>query len=116
MWAILDAQRNQLFVARYEWQDARLRRVSEIQIVEAVDWLAQLPEATFVTGSGLRRWESQLPSHLDIAPKTEWVPRAATLAACGREYRQAGQQQTLWQLTPQYFRKSAAEEKAAQRE
>jgi tRNA threonylcarbamoyladenosine biosynthesis protein TsaB len=119
---ILDAQRQELFVARYhsllmegqaqaEWQ-----RSSPDTIISAQDWLASLPPNTQVAGPALTKLRSQLPATISVAPESVWQPRAASIAQLAYWAHQAGATDELWTLVPHYGRPSYAEEKAENRE
>ena len=116
-WATLDAQRQQLFVARYTpaASDRRLaERQSDVEIVDAVAWLKQLPHQSIVTGSGLQTpaVRNQIPSNCRPTPASAWTANAGSLGQVAWHQSQCGEAQSLWNLTARYYRRSAAEEKA----
>ena len=110
---VIDAQRGELFSARYDrGTDQRWQAAGEPQIVDQAVWLSQLSVPSWVSGSGLRRpLAGELPAGLQVVAATQWEPRAATVAKIALRRYQAGQRDDFWQLTPRYYRKSAAEEK-----
>ena len=111
LWAVLDAQRSQLFAKRFEAHGAHWQAATPAQIVDGEQWLVQLG-SDLATGAGLKRWSLQLPE-AQILPQSQWQPRAATVGKLAwRAYRE-GRRDDLWKLAPQYLRASAAEEKAA---
>ena len=57
----------------------------------------------------------RLPEGIRVADPSVWMPRAATVGAVAWHDYQAGRRDDLWRLAPQYYRKSAAEEKWEQR-
>ena len=113
--AVLDAQRQELFLARFAWQDSRLVRVDENRIVPAEAWLAGLMPGTHVTGPGLDRWQSRLPAGVVSVDPVLRQPQAETVGRLALEHHRAGRRDDLWKLVPQYLRPSAAEEKAGGR-
>ena len=109
---VLDAQRRQLFAARYDRSaDQRWQAAGEPQIIDQSVWLAQLRGPSWVSGSGLQRLAGELPAAVQVVADTQWEPRAATVAEIALWRYQEGQRDNFWQLTPRYYRKSAAEEK-----
>jgi tRNA threonylcarbamoyladenosine biosynthesis protein TsaB len=105
---VLDAQRNQLFTARYRRQGDRLLRELPTRIVDREVWKQEhprLPESlTQGPGSGptaamvgqLAAWRSAHPER--------WPEDDVTWAA-------AGATAELMAMVPRYYRQSAAEEK-----
>lgn len=111
---VLDAQRQQLFVARWRRdRDDRWQPTDATQIVDATRWIEQLVLGQIVSGPGLVRISAQLPSSVRVAPPESWAPTAATIATLGWRSFIAGQRDDPWTLAPTYMRPSAAEEKAA---
>src|SRR5690606_19339754 len=112
LWAVLDAQRQQLFAtcftANHQWQAA-----SPAQVIDQDAWLHQLSPGTLVTGSGLKRLVDQLPAGVEVVDAAAWTPRAETVGRLAWRDYQAGRRDDLWKLSPRYLRPSAAEEKAA---
>jgi len=64
-----------------------------------------------VTGAGLAKLAKHLPKDVEVVGEELWSPRAATLGQIAFAKYQAGLRTDFWKLVPQYFRKSAAEEK-----
>lgn len=110
--AVIDAQRGQLFSSRYDrGADQRWQAADEPQVVDQPVWLGQLKSPSWVTGSGLGRLSAALPAAVQMVAADQWEPRAATVAKIALWRYQAGQRDDFWQLSPRYYRKSAAEEK-----
>jgi tRNA threonylcarbamoyladenosine biosynthesis protein TsaB len=113
VWAVMDAQRGELFAARYaRGEGGRLCEAISTHIVPREQWLGQLDCSAAVMGPGLKGCESRLPDGL-MEPSEHWDPRAETVAAMAWELHQLGLSHDVWHLVPEYFRKSAAEEKLA---
>jgi tRNA threonylcarbamoyladenosine biosynthesis protein TsaB len=112
--AVLDAQRKELFLARFTWQDSALVRLDDNRIVAADAWLATLAAGTAVTGPGLDRWESRLPAGVIAVDTALRQPQAATVGRLAVERYRTGKRDDVWKLAPQYLRPSAAEEKVGQ--
>ncbi|NOX56260.1 MAG: tRNA (adenosine(37)-N6)-threonylcarbamoyltransferase complex dimerization subunit type 1 TsaB [Planctomycetes bacterium] len=117
LFVIGDAQRQQLFVGRYERRtdDRGLagvwRRVGELQICDAETWGTGRSSTDVVTGPGLERFAALLAHRCRLLPPEFWHPTAGAVAQIGRRLAEAGQTADLWTLQPLYVRKSAAEEK-----
>jgi len=118
--AILDAQRKELFLARFTIQANStnnnndilpLARLADDTIISADDWLASLQPGTIVAGAGLDRLQSRLPNEIIVDPASR-QPRAAILGQLAHRDYQAGRRDDLWKLAPLYLRPSYAEEKA----
>ncbi len=112
LWAVIDAQRQQLFAACFK-VDNQIEPVATraTKIEDNAVWIKQLAEGDMVTGPGLLKLLDQLPSHVEIVPQERWTPTAAKLGLLGLAKFHLGETADFWKLTPQYFRKSAAEEK-----
>jgi tRNA threonylcarbamoyladenosine biosynthesis protein TsaB len=112
--AVIDAQRNQLYCGFFRVDhEGQVDALRTTRILDFEDWLAELRPGTVVSGPGLRHGElvDRLPKTVRAADESVWVPRAATVALLAwRDYR-AGRRDDLWKLAPNYYRKSAAEEK-----
>jgi tRNA threonylcarbamoyladenosine biosynthesis protein TsaB len=110
--AVLDAQRKELFLARFRWDGGVPIRLGENRIVPADQWLAGLSPGTTVTGPGINRLIDRLPAGVVAASELHRDPQATAVGRLAwREY-QAGRRDDLWKLAPKYLRASAAEEKA----
>ncbi len=113
--AVLDAQRKELFLARFNSSDGQLLRLDDNRIVTGEAWLAGLRPGTVVTGPGLARWENRLPPGVEAAPPALRDPLAETVGRVAIAHYPGGRRDDLWKLAPQYLRASAAEEKASGR-
>jgi tRNA threonylcarbamoyladenosine biosynthesis protein TsaB len=121
--AVLDAQRGELFVARFRGDSGpgnsdglpRLTRSSPDQIMAAEAWLAGLPAGTVVTGPGLKRVEARLPAGVAVVPADRREARASVVGRLAWRDYAAGRRDDLWKLAPVYLRPSYAEEKAGKK-
>ena len=109
--AVLDAQRQQLFVADFQHRDGQLVAGCDTRIVDAASWLEGLSPGTAVTGPGLVRWQDRIPAEVQVIEPSYWTPLAATVGQLAYEQYESGSRQDLWTLNPRYFRSSAAEER-----
>lgn len=114
LWVAIDAQRQQLLVRRFERTAAGWSRRGEAEIVDNEAFVNRLTPDDVVTGPGLKRIAAELPSHATVVDERCWHPQAETVGRLAMRKYEAGERGDLWQLVPQYFRPSAAEEKRAQ--
>ncbi len=113
--ATLDAQRGDLFSARFARSAEEIVvTTQETQIISADQWIDQLDTSLCLTGPGLKKIVARIPASCELSDASSWSPQAETLARVGWQQYQAGQRCDLWSLAPNYFRKSAAEEKLEQ--
>jgi tRNA threonylcarbamoyladenosine biosynthesis protein TsaB len=113
VWAILDAQRQELFAARFQpgWQNENVRS-PETLVIGVDDWLNQLRAGDVVSGPPLEKLLGRLPPHVRTADASLWSPTAEVVARLGIAGLGRGETIDPMQLVPHYFRRSAAEEKA----
>ena len=109
--AVLDAQRKELFLARFRWDGSVPIRLEENRIVPADQWLSGLAPGTTVTGPGIKRLLDRLPAGVIAASELHRDPQAATVGRLAWRDYQAGRRDDLWMFAPKYLRPSAAEEK-----
>jgi tRNA threonylcarbamoyladenosine biosynthesis protein TsaB len=113
LWTIMDAQRQELFAAKFETSNAggREQAIKTSILAEQV-WLDGLSPGDYVIGPALSRLRERLPTGVHIVePGERWQPTAAAVGHVGWQAFQAGQRDDVWKLVPQYYRASAAEEK-----
>ncbi|MCI0361876.1 MAG: tRNA (adenosine(37)-N6)-threonylcarbamoyltransferase complex dimerization subunit type 1 TsaB [Planctomycetaceae bacterium] len=108
---VLDAQRKELFQARFCWAGGELKRLDIDRIVPVDTWLAQLQPGCLVTGSGINRLIDRLPTGVVAVDPACRTPHSATVGRVAWRHYQAGRRDDLWKLAPKYLRPSAAEEK-----
>jgi tRNA threonylcarbamoyladenosine biosynthesis protein TsaB len=109
---ILDAQRQELFAARFDATTAGERSATcGTSIVSQDAWLAELQPGDRVSGPPLRRLTPRLPNGVIVVPEAHWQPMAASVGQVAWRSFQAGKRDDLWKLAPHYYRPSYAEEK-----
>ncbi len=114
LWAILDAQRQELFAACFaDGGQVAAMSSPEESVVGIDEWIRQLREGDTVVGPPLKKLSERLPASVDVADETSWSPQAALVGRLGIAAYQEGKSDDPLQLVPHYSRQSAAEEKAA---
>jgi tRNA threonylcarbamoyladenosine biosynthesis protein TsaB len=112
--AAVDAQRGDLVTRSFiRDQQGFFVPTGDQRLLPIDQWLQQLPAGMFVTGPVLGKFISRLPAHVTALDQKYWTPRAAMVAQLAHRQYAAGRRDDLWILTPQYSRRSAAEEKMA---
>ncbi|MCC6491631.1 MAG: tRNA (adenosine(37)-N6)-threonylcarbamoyltransferase complex dimerization subunit type 1 TsaB [Pirellulales bacterium] len=114
LWTILDAQRQELFAACFSGdQPIASQAVPATEILSASQLAARLQPGDAVAGPPLDKLRRQLPAAATLLDESLWRPQASAVAALGRQLFEAGIETSPIDLVPNYYRKSAAEEKAA---
>ena len=123
---VTNAQRQQLFAGTYEqtseWEVRPVEKTVQAndagtgntQIKTRQQWLDQLDSQVFVTGSGLKPLLDLLAEdypQVTVVPENCWELKASSVGRLAWKRYQQGQRDDLWELSPAYFRPSAAEEK-----
>lgn len=113
LWTVLDAQRQELFAAKFVGGGGGLdiRAECDASIVSQDRWLADLQPGDRVTGPALIRLAPRLPTGIVAVPEGLWQPMAAAVGQVAWQSFQMGQRDDVWKLAPNYYRPSAAEEK-----
>jgi tRNA threonylcarbamoyladenosine biosynthesis protein TsaB len=112
LWAILDAQRQELFVAEFGVEHPAIEVTDcHTSILSQEAWLAGLRAGDRVIGPALRRLAPRLPTGIKAAAEDLWEPMAAAVGQVAWRSFEAGRRYDLWKLAPQYYRPSYAEEK-----
>ena len=109
--AVLDAQRDELFVASFE----RLHGEEPVatgttRILRNENWLNGLESGSVVTGPGLSKLVPRLPAGIAAVSAELWAPTAASIGRVGWQLFCAGHRDDPFSLLPQYCRRTAAEE------
>jgi tRNA threonylcarbamoyladenosine biosynthesis protein TsaB len=116
LWTILDAQRQELFAARFVANEhGRYTIARDTSIIAQDVWLGQLRTGDAVVGPPLRTLKARLPDGVIALPEIVWQPMATSVGRIGWAAYQSGRRDDLWQLLPNYYRQSAAEEKLSRR-
>jgi tRNA threonylcarbamoyladenosine biosynthesis protein TsaB len=113
LWTVLDAQRQELFVASFTGRPPSDQAVPETEILPVADWIASLASGDVVAGPPLAKCRDQLPAGVVVTDERFWEPMALPVGTLGYELFKRGGDMNPLELIPHYYRKSAAEEKAA---
>jgi tRNA threonylcarbamoyladenosine biosynthesis protein TsaB len=117
LWTLVDAQRQELFAAKFKESGTPSPHATvEPQILSVEAWLAALAPGDRVTGPVLKRLAARLPTGVEPVAEKLWQPTAGAVGRVGWEAFRQGRRDDVWTLSPQYYRPSAAEEKAAKAE
>lgn len=110
VWCILNAQRGELFAARYTYG---IDCIEPCRMISIDQWLADLRSGEHVIGPPLEKLSSKLPPDVRIAPPDHWQPHASTVVRLGMATwlaKPAGVSFNPFDLLPKYIRRVAAEE------
>jgi len=111
---VIDARRNETFVAAYRWShDVDLPRVAiRPGVMPIGDFLRRLTGRCLFLGDGALRYRAQIESHLgnlaSFAPAHRILPSAEEIAHLGQMRLARGESDDLTQLEPVYIRPSDA--------
>ena len=110
---MLDAQRQELFAASFDPRRSIVDQAMPATEILGVDkWLARLSPGDAVAGPPLTKCRGRIPAGVAILDEANWTPAAAFTGQLAVELFQRGAAVDPLALVPQYFRKSAAEEKS----
>ncbi len=113
VWAIVDAQRGDLFAGEYTAADCdTLGENDRTQLLAADDWIAKLAPGDVAVGPCVDRYSERLPSDVQVPSADACAPLASTVLQLGSAMAGRDLVTDPFQLVPRYHRPSAAEEKA----
>ena len=114
LWAVLDAQRSELFAARFDRSAPAAEQTGvPFEVLPADQWLARLSVGDAATGPPLAKLQERLPAGVAPLEPAYWAPAASAVARLGAALAARGETVDPLQLVPLYGRLSAAEEKAS---
>lgn len=111
VWAVLDAQREELFAGCYESPQS-IGQQDRTELLPAEAWLTRLKAGDLVVGPAATKYADSLPAGVSAAAPEVNTPHARTVGALAAIKLAAGQTCDPFALVPEYHRLSAAEEKA----
>ncbi len=112
LFVAMGAQRKQLFSASYRVAGGKVQAEGTTTIVAQEEWLTARRPGDVVSGPALVDLADKLPSKVTVVEPQFWQPRASTVARRAMARYREGYRDNIWTLVPNYYRKSAAEEKA----
>jgi tRNA threonylcarbamoyladenosine biosynthesis protein TsaB len=116
LWTVLDAQRQELFVAAFDTRRPLVDQVDPVTEILRVDaWLAQLAPGDAVAGPPVAKLRERLPEGVMACEAELWSPAARDVGALAAALFERGAAVDPLSLVPRYYRKSAAEEKFSPR-
>ncbi len=114
--SILDAQRNQVYTGRYQYEGTKLVEIKEIgiqQIDEILEELAQSGEQWILVGEAVYKYEDKIReiSNIEIPAASNNVTKAGSLCSVAKVKFDEGKDIfDCYTVNPLYIRKSQAEE------
>ncbi len=112
----VDAQRGEVVARLFRrGDDGWFGPVESAKLIAIESWLANLPPETPVAGPVLRKLAEVIPSHVHVLDAIHWPAKASQVARLAERLYGKGQRDDPFALVPHYSRRSAAEEKWAQR-
>ena len=114
--SILDAQRNQVYTGRYQYEGTKLVEIKEIgiqQIDELLEQLAQSGEQWILVGEAVYKYEDKIReiSNIEIPAASNNVTKAGSLCSVAKVKFDEGKDIfDCYTVNPLYIRKSQAEE------
>ena len=105
---LLDAQKNRAYCQLFTSTGATDLAVRPID--EAIAELGHVDGEIFICGDVLHKIKIPLPPNVRIAPPNLKMPRASSVALCGKILLDAGKVDNVMNLEPLYVRRSEAEE------
>ncbi len=111
---IMDAQRNQVYSAKYTWENNELIEIEEIDVKDIdtlIEELKERYEEIVVLGEGAILHKEKLKSleNVYIPPSSHRLARAASICEIAREKYKKGEVENHYGVVPFYIRKSQAE-------
>lgn len=112
---LIDAQKGNVYEARYQWQGTELETIQDIRILsrkEVLDALDETKKPVVFYGDGALKGRKEIEEKsplFRLAPPTMVIPRAGSLALAAKKRLDAGDVDDCMTLTPAYKRRSEAE-------
>ena len=109
---VLDAQKGNLYLGQYLWENGRLEEAAPVSIVPGKTLIAELekkPWPSILMGECQR-----VPKHegllVSMAPESARMPRGSSVAILASQSYEAGELHDYFGMEPYYIRRSEAEE------
>lgn len=111
LWTVMDAQRQELYAARWENPGGIEKGADPTRILPIAEWLSALRPGDSVTGLPLHKLRPKLSADVRVVDPRQWRPMAGSVGVVGWRSVLRGKTEDMWKLAPRYYRLSAAEEK-----
>lgn len=114
--SILDAQRNQVYTGRYQYEGTKLTEIKEIGIELIDDLLKELSESDekwIIVGEAVYKYEDKIKEieNIEIPAASNNVTKSSSLCSVAKEKYDEGKDiYNCYNINPLYIRKSQAEE------
>ena len=118
---LIDAQKKNVYEARYRWEGNQLLRIQDPMVKAAVDLVQELEDqgqATLFLGDGIKRVQKLVADRTSasedvplftIGPATVAVPRAGAMLLAARDFNGGLNPSDPMTMIPYYIRRSEAE-------
>ena len=110
----VDAQRGEVVAAVLrQAEDGHVEFIRKPELMMVADWWkhAEQYNGVLFSGPALERWSAKAPSHIVLAPESDWFPKASQAGKLAARRFMSEHFDDVWTLLPIYSRLSAAEEK-----
>ena len=118
---LIDAQKKNVYEARYRWEGNQLLRIQDPMVKAAVELVQELKDqgqATLFLGDGIKRVQKLVADRASasedvpfftIAPPTVAIPRAGAMLLAARDFNGGLNPSNPMTMIPYYIRRSEAE-------
>lgn len=107
---LADAQKQDIYVQSFQRQGEEWRATTELRITPFAEWLSSRDPDAHVSGPGLLKWESHLPTEvLRVSPERR-EPGVESLLTLGLSRYRKEERDDLFAAEPLYLRASSAEQ------
>ena len=105
---LIDAQKNRAYCQMFE-KNFPLSKLEVRPIDEIISEAGKSDGEIFLCGDVLQKIKISLPPNVKIAPPNLKMPRASSVALCGKDFLDAGKEDNVMNLEPLYIRRAEAE-------
>lgn len=109
---VLDAQKGNLYLGQYQWDQGRLEEAAPVSIVPAKTLVAELEQKSWpvILMGECRRVPKPEGLLVTLAPESARMPRGSAVAILAAEEYEEGEIHDYFGMEPYYIRRSEAEE------
>lgn len=110
---MLDARKQEVYTASYQWHQGHPLAVSEEQVIKPAELLDNLPDKVIFVGNGADVYKDMITAEMGdragFAPAFLNLPRASSAAFLALKAWDSGEETSADELMPNYLRPSEAE-------